>query len=341
MPNVRHPVTFTEIARIKAPSVRSLVWSGDELVDWASGARRFHLDGTTAGPAVNYAYRFDAAVQSPSKEYVVIYERQGTKGLLLHQGQIVREINRSFYHAGAYEYPVTLGMLSNGREVLIHCPDDYNRIELEDAATGERLTRCEERKPMDFFHSRLQLNPPGTLLLSAGWVWHPCDMVAVFRLDEALNDPRKLDQSDAILQLGSEVNSATFLDERRLVVVTCSETFLDDEDFEDSKYLRPNSLAVWDSADRHIVSRVDISGPVGTLMPVDGEVIVDFYEHPKAIEISTGKVLTSLPELCTGKQTSSIIHHLEKLPPLALDPIGKRFAVAGKEYIHVVAIGGG
>src|SRR6476660_7385493 len=89
-----------------AKGIHSLSWCGDELVDWVGGARRFSLDGAEQRAAVHYAYRFDSAIASPDGRFSVIYERQGTKGLLLDNGKIVRELNRSFYCADAYEYPL-------------------------------------------------------------------------------------------------------------------------------------------------------------------------------------------------------------------------------------------
>jgi hypothetical protein len=107
--------------RIPASHVRSLVWHDDELIDWAAGGQRFLLSGEAVPRHVNYAFPFDAAVSSPSGEYAVIYTRLGTKGLVLRRGEIVREINRSFYCADAYEYPVALLRIADGREVLAHC----------------------------------------------------------------------------------------------------------------------------------------------------------------------------------------------------------------------------
>ncbi len=43
-------------------------------------------------------------------------------------------------------------------------------------------------------------------------------------------------------------------------------------------------------------------------------------------------------ELPTGKQLSSITHHLPAPPPMALDPRGGRFAVAIEDRIHVVQV---
>ncbi len=106
-------------AKIAAKSVSSLLWDGDSLIDWVSGGQRFELDGRTIPRKVYYAFRFDAAVTSPSGQYVVIYERLGTKGLLLCNGSIVREINRSYYHANAYEYPICFAKLDISRS---KCP---------------------------------------------------------------------------------------------------------------------------------------------------------------------------------------------------------------------------
>jgi hypothetical protein len=142
-----------------ATGIRSLCWRGEELVDWVGGCRAFALDGRERPSSVHYAYRFDAATASPDGRYAVIYEQLGTKGLLLHDGKCIREINRSYYHADAYEYPVALFRDPGGRLLLAHCPEDYCRIDLEEAETGRLLTASAGRKLEDFFHSRLTASP--------------------------------------------------------------------------------------------------------------------------------------------------------------------------------------
>jgi len=139
----------TEI-RIPASGVRSLVWDGPSLVDWAAGGQRYFFNGETVSGPVRYAYPFDAAVSLPGTSFSAIYARGGTKGLILRDGEILREINRSYYFAAAYEYPIALFRLRSGREVLAHCPDGYSRLEIEDLATGEALTRSTARQPSDF-----------------------------------------------------------------------------------------------------------------------------------------------------------------------------------------------
>src|SRR5690349_4418590 len=94
--------------KIDAKGVKSLRWQDDFLIDWVAGGIIYHLDGKVQPRRVNYAYRFDAAVTSPSGRFAVIYEKLGTKAIVLDKGKVIREINRSFYYANAYEYPMVL-----------------------------------------------------------------------------------------------------------------------------------------------------------------------------------------------------------------------------------------
>ena len=104
-----------------ATGFRSLCWCGDELVDWVDGGRVLALHGTDRRRSFNPSYRFDAATASPDGRFVVLYERLGTKGLLLKDGRMLREIDRSYYQAHAYEYPVTLFHEPGGRLLLARC----------------------------------------------------------------------------------------------------------------------------------------------------------------------------------------------------------------------------
>jgi len=80
------------------PHSKSICWHDDSLLDWASGGRRIDLNGVITEALVRYAYKFDSSIQSNCGRYAVIYEKLGTKGLVLAEGKVVREINRSFYH---------------------------------------------------------------------------------------------------------------------------------------------------------------------------------------------------------------------------------------------------
>ena len=153
---------------IPAVGVRSLTWVGNDLIDWVSGGDRYELGGAVIDAYIRYAYPFDAAIVSPSGEYAVLYTRTQTKGVLLRNGEeIVRQINRDYYQANVYEYPVSFARLRDGREVLIQCPEHYNVLVVEDVVTGEDLTARDYKDAADIFHSRLSVSPSGKWLIRA------------------------------------------------------------------------------------------------------------------------------------------------------------------------------
>lgn len=86
----------TELTRLDLPRsrVRTLVWQGDTLVDWVGGGTVYALDGTIQQVCVSYAFRFDACVATPDGRFAVIYERLGTKGVVLECGKIVANLYR-------------------------------------------------------------------------------------------------------------------------------------------------------------------------------------------------------------------------------------------------------
>src|SRR5688572_29619522 len=105
---------FATILHLPTPGTASaLVWRDDTLIDWVSSGTRYGLDGACAHGHYGYRYRFDAAIDCAP--YTVLYQRRGTKGLVLEDGRIIRELNRSFYCADAYEYPVALWRANSGR----------------------------------------------------------------------------------------------------------------------------------------------------------------------------------------------------------------------------------
>ena len=321
------------ISRIDAPGMRSLCWARDTLVDWVGGGRVLHLDGELEKARVNYGYRFDAAVASPCGEFAVIYEKLGTKGLVLRRGEVLREINRSFYCADAYEYPIAIFRSASGQVIIAHCPDQYCRIELEDIATGERIGGRGKREPKDFFHSRLRVSPGGRWLLSAGWVWHPFGMVEVFDLEAAMRTSDALDQPVGIPKIDGEVAAAEFLPNHRMLITTSKETLDDDAN---EAVIGANSVAIINLATRQVISRSPTVEPLGSLMPVDEEVAVGFYEHPKLVSLQTGAVLKKWETVKSGNQISSIIWNGISTPPIAIDVSHRRFAVAEDSCVVVV-----
>lgn len=329
-----------------AKGTRSLCWRGDELVDWVRGGMSFSLDGTAHPASVSYAYRFDAATASPDGRFEVIYERLGTKGLLLDNGTVVRELNRSHYCANAYEYPVALFNDPDGRLMLAHCPEEYCRIELEEAITGRALTASIARRPSDFFHSRLASSPNGKRLLSAGWFWHPWSSIVHFSIEQALNEPTRLDSGASVLpQSGYEEGSACWLDDDRIVVggTTGDENLHDESVGEAASNLSPRGVAVYDLVKGLCVGAFQLDEPPGTMLALGQDHVLSLYRHPKIIDLQACKVVHVWDHLDSGLQDSSIVWGLKTTgtpPPMAFDLAKKRFAIASDDAVTVIQFSG-
>lgn len=314
---------------------QSLVWNGDDLVDVVGGGRRWGPDGVEQPASVIHGFPFDRSVVSPSGRYSVVYAERGTKALLLDGDRLVRELNRSYYQADAFDYPVALGALQDGREVLVHCPDEYNVLEIEDAESGERLTGG-ERDPKDVFHSRLEVSPDGTRLLSAGWFWHPYGVVEVFDLASALTDPAVLDGRGVLpLDPGidAEVVSACWLDGDRLAVATGGES----RDDEETPALGPRQLGVWSLSVRRWIHRSRVDFCIGTLI-ARGDTVISLYGHPRLIDVTTGAVVAEWPTVEVPRRDGSYgVTHIPT-PVVALHPDGTRLAVAQPESIAIITL---
>jgi hypothetical protein len=325
-------------------TVRSLCWRGDALVDWVGGGIRYEMDGSCLNPLVRYAYEFDHAVASSDGVYAAIVTRLGATGLLLKDGQIIRQINRSFYHAKAYEYPIAFLNLPDGQMGIAHCPDQYCKLEIEEVESGRRLTE-RTSKPRDFFHSRLAVSPDNRFLLSAGWIWHPFDDVRVYDLTRAIEQPESLDapaHSDFQLSRSGVMIASAAFTESGLLVVTSTDDYYDpnETDWTERELMEPDFIGVYDLYAKSFRSSARLTEPAGTLMPLGEDYAIGFFQHPKLIDLKTGAILRKWEELNSGRQSSSIIWHLkEKLPPLALDPARQRFAVASEREITVVQLG--
>lgn len=320
--------------KIPAKQVQSLCWDGETLVDWVSGGTRYQLDGTNHSSNIYYAHPFDSALMSSSGIYTAIYKRCGTKALLLKHGKILREIDRSFYHAESYEYPILFITLPNGNDGLIHCPGNYNKLEIDDLESGLRLTNFEERKPEDIFHSRLSVSPNQQWILSAGWYWHPWGTANIYSTIDALNYPPSLD-SLGLQVTTSEVSSAAFMDDNRVIVASSEEGAMDESDADPLGKAGPHSIGIFNIAFKQFESVAKINEPIGTLHPINSEYVLSLYLYPKLIEIKTGQIVQRWETLNTGKQQGSIIWG--KLPPpFAYDTKLKRFALGDKENITIV-----
>ena len=318
---------------------QSLVWDGDDLVD-VVGGRRWGPDGVERRVSVDHGYSFDRSVSSPSGRFTVVYDERGTEALLLEGDRSVRELARNDDYAEDFDYPVALGVLRDGREVLVHCPDQYDLLEIEDAESGERLT-VGDRTQNDVLHSRLAVSPGGTHLLSAGWVWHPYGIVEVFDLERALTEPAVLDALGVPTFYpgnSSEVIAGCWLDGDRVAVAT-GEEFVDEEETAASAGLGRRQLGVWSLAEKRWVHRNRVDFHIGTLIP-RGDTVVSLYGHPRLIDVTTGASSAEWPAVeVPSREGSYGVTHIPT-PVAALHPDGIRLAVAQPESIAVITLPG-
>lgn len=325
---------------------QSLVWQGDLLVDWVSGGTRYYLDGTVVKSNRNIGYRFDKATTLPDGSYAVIYEEFGTKGLIIRnelekpqyksidagnrtfsfKQYDFREINRSYYQADVYSYPLALFRLPNGHPALLHCPDEYNRLEIDLLENGKRLTESGTRNPADAFHSHLQVSPSGRYALSAGWVWHPVDTLWVFDLQQALENPAHLDAEDWV---EADVASAIFLADDRIAL-----SILPDVCHKEDELLGKSQINIYDPEKGEVVHSVGVDLDRVTLLPTQDERYVwDVYQYPKVIDLHSGKVVAAAPEI---KMQAKLSSSITEDRPYALHTDGRRMAVRQEEGIVIL-----
>jgi hypothetical protein len=323
---------------IAATKLQSLAWDGDALVDWVGGAR-YGLDGTREELNVGYPYRFDAAVGLGPLG--LAFEALGTKGRLLRDNgerakanwipmsmDAVREIDRSYYHAEDYFYPIALFRLPDGRPAIAHCPRGYNILDIEEL-NGACLTPRSARDSEDIFHSRLDASLDGKWLLSNGWVWQPWRVVCVYDVERALAEPAYLSTVGEKISHGDawewEMDGAAFVGPR-IVCVTNGEK---------------NALTVYDLDSRRHEALVELTEPPGSRLMAAGEDhIVLFDGTPRLLQLSTGNVVQRWNDLDGGKGLWQPSVNMEPPAPpwLAADPANARFALGWPNAIAVISL---
>jgi hypothetical protein len=324
-----------------AAKARALAWVGGELYDVAAGWLRFPLDGSRPVPRYSgYGAAFDAVTVSPGGDVAALVSSTGTKALIMNDFRLVREVNRSYYHAGAYRYPLALFTLPGGRTAVVHCPAAYNRLEVEDAITGELLTASPQRQPCDVFHSRLAVSASGRYLLSAGWIWHPWGCLMVYNLEQALKSPENLDTYGDVFDMrelaGAEASGACFVGDDVLL-----STSAEPNDLEGPGDLGPNMLARWSTSERRYLWQRQLDQTAGDLLAFAGGVL-GLYEHPRLYDASTGDMVMDWPDLPTGACDSSIVWDKSFSGParIAIDAPTTRFAVTDGQQITIVTLSG-
>lgn len=308
---------------------------GEHLIDWVNGGSIYSLNGEVKYGQRSYDYKFNSAIQSDDGTYAVIYEKLGTKALLLKHGEILRELNRSFYKASAYEYPIAFLKLPDGEYALIHCPSEYCLIEIEYVESGIKITQM-DRNPDDCFHSRFRVSPSNSMLLNTGWVWHPYDIIALYNIQDGIKDNLIFDRPKAHFPIHAEACSAEFLSDDLLVVSSNPDDPLSEEELSDTLNLYPGQIGLFSITQHRFLKKVTIDFKPGTLIPINEDLILDLYEHPKLVDLNSGEIKQRFEDINSGEQSSSIIHHIPPVPPVAVSQDRKSIAFGQGEKIELL-----
>lgn len=311
--------------------IQTITWFNNTVVDWANAGQQYALDGSQQ-QLYKYSFGaldFNGAICSADGQYALIYQKLGTKGLLLKGDTLLREINRSYYYADAYEWPVAFVSV-DGTTYLIHCPKNYCRLDFENVETGEIVTDVTGRQPGDFFHSRLEISADGTYLLSKGWHWHPREAIYAYNIKACIKNPLMLDDSSLYPYLGTEICTASFISGSK-VLIGSSDEVIDDEE-EDN--FPTKSIAIWDIETDEISTPVKVDGEFGNLFAIDNDSAWDTYLYPKIISLKTGDIIDKDESFYSGKQNSSIVNK-DSLVQAVFNQETKQLAIKGKETIDV------
>ncbi|HVS91407.1 MAG TPA: hypothetical protein VHE59_05195 [Mucilaginibacter sp.] len=290
---------------IKTNHLSTIDWLDGKIIDWVSAGQQYSLDGQQRQLAkYHFPFSFDGSITSQDGQYAFIYKRFGTKGLLLKNGEILREINRPYYFAERYEYPASFFVFDNVT-YLAHCPLDYCRLDFENVETGEIVTDVPNRKPAEVFHSRFSISPNNKHLMVCGWVWHPVDVVEVFDIAACLKNPLLLDKTSTSPDFGTQVNSSSFIDDERILIAASGGEPFDTETPPD---LPLKHVAIWNFLNNDLSVPVKIDAEFGNLFAINDKRAWDMYKFPKIINIETGQIESKLEDVDSGLQISSILY---------------------------------
>lgn len=317
----------------KRVAFKSLVWDGDSVVDLIGGfpgGSRVQIDGTVGRVGRHLPYRFDGCRHlrlDDGRTWTVVFEANGTKALLLHNDELVREIDRSYYCAHTAHFPIALG-LRHGRPLLAHV-SEYDELHLYDLVQDQLLTRREPPFRGSWWWADLDFSPDGRYLLDRGWVWHPIYTAAVYDVDEAIVDPGTLNGPGLMPTLWAGENdtaASAFISSDRVAVIASPGTDnRTEENREDPTSIAPGDLGVWHVASGRWLSQITPPS-TGRIVGFDETLLFPDGPHPMLINPFDGRVIHEWPELPFDESQRRLV---------AVDPANDRLAIFANDTLLI------
>ncbi len=317
--------------------LKSLCWYGDDrVIDIIGGHKIYNVSGDiedlskkSSRIRISYRFNFDRTKISKCGRYAVMYVAFGTKGVLLKDLKIVREINRSYYCSDAYEFPIALLERPNEEPLVVYCPDSYDQLEVEEFTSGKRIGAELEREPTDYFFGNLILSPDFQYLLSLGWVWHPAEIAKLFKMDQILTDIRITDTHDDILQVNlkdikwDEDLTGCFTTENQLIL------FRKDYDEDEGR------LIGYDFVENKVLFQTTSSHPIGTLLPLSQNWVLNMCGRLSVLDAETGKVLFEYDKVKVSER-KSVLYEKEDDPIWAFNEQTRKLAITYDKELHIL-----
>lgn len=158
-----------------------------------------------------------------------------------------------------------------------------------------------------------------------GWAWHPVDTVELFEIAECFKNPFLLDKSSLYPDFGTEINSASFIDNDKILIASSDEEPFNDEE---PPILPQKHIAVWNFLTNEISKPIKVNGEFGNVFAINDQLAWDMFKYPKIINIQTGEIESKIEEINSGLQTSSILYgDIDKYPQICFDKASSQIAI--------------
>jgi hypothetical protein len=170
--------------------------------------------------------------------------------------------------------------------------------------------------------------------LSAGWAWHPVDVVEVFDVQAALRDPSHLDGQGLLESVWTECGiSAAFFGNDQVAIGYEPITH---DDVSNQNPCATPQLQIYSLSSPVASALGSLEASAGAMMAVDDHHFLSLESFPKLVDRRTGRVVQAWPHLACGRRTSSIRTSASPAIAYAFESTGQRCAIAGPEAIHVL-----